>query len=235
MMFLYGVAIVGLVWWLARMFTRSNPAALAKMMKLIGGGTALGAAGLLALRGRMDFAIFAFGIAAWLFGWSSFGRGAAKPKAPGQSSRVRSELIEMELDHETGEMRGRVTPPEGPTVDLHSMEQDNLLDLYRHCLTADPDGARLLEAYMDRRFPGWRKDADPDPDARASSSGRAGAGAMSEQEAYEILGLQPGAGDDEIRAAHRSLMKKLHPDQGGSTYLASRVNRAKDVLLERHR
>jgi DnaJ-domain-containing protein 1 len=117
-----------------------------------------------------------------------------------------------------------------------SLDELGLPDLRRlraASLVRDVEGARLLEAYLDRRFPAWREDAERDSDFR----GRADLqdGAMTQQEAHEILGLQPGAGPDEIRAAHRRLMKRLHPDQGGSTYLASRVNQAKDLLLDRHR
>jgi DnaJ-domain-containing protein 1 len=105
--------------------------------------------------------------------------------------------------------------------------------LLAECRAADPEGVRLLEAYLDRRFPHWREDAQ--------GNGHPGAGplpqpgAMTEEEAYQILGLQPGASLDEIRQAHRTLMKKLHPDQGGTTYLATRVNQAKEILLSRHR
>src|SRR6185312_2086502 len=97
----------------------------------------------------------------------------------------------------------------------------------------DAESVALLESYLDRRFPAWRENAERNTaggQRRAASSGK-----MTDEEAYQILGLQPGSSRDEIGRAHRSLMKKLHPDQGGSTYLAARVNAAKDTLLRTHR
>ena len=142
-------------------------------------------------------------------------------------------MIEMELDHDSGKMRGTVLagPDEGKSLD--AMTRPQCEALYALCCTDDPDGARLMEAYLDRRFPGWR------PAAQAhNSSGRGGPqrrfGVMSEEEAYEILGLQQGASEEEVIRSHRALMKKLHPDHGGSTNLAARVNEAKDVLMRRH-
>jgi len=97
-----------------------------------------------------------------------------------------------------------------------------------------PAGTRNLFApYLDRWHPRWREHVDDG--AAAGERGRASSGKMSQQEAYQVLGLQPGASADEIGRAHRGLIMKLHPDQGGSTYLAARVNEAKDVLLRRHR
>ena len=91
----------------------------------------------------------------------------------------------------------------------------------------------LLATYLDRRHPRWREHADGG--AAAGKAGTARSGKMTEEEAYQVLGVAPGASAEEIGRAHRLLIKKLHPDQGGSTYLAAHVNEAKDVLLRRHR
>jgi hypothetical protein len=233
---MYGVAAVAAVWWLSRLFATANPALVAKRMKLIGGVLALIAAALMLVRGRLDMAFMLGGVAAWLFGWSGLRipgfQGSSTPR-PGSVSRVRSPMIEMELDHDTGEMNGTVLAGGFAGRALNDIDEPGLRRLYEECRGSDPEGVRLLEAYLDRRFAGWREHAEPNEDARPRA--RAQAGAMTEEEAYQLLGLQPGADPDEIRRAHRTLMMKLHPDQGGTTYLAARINEAKDVLLRRHR
>ena len=90
-----------------------------------------------------------------------------------------------------------------------------------------------LNLYLDRRFPGWRQHVDPDADARRAGGSGVG-GVMTEKEAYEVLGLQPGCPRDAIGTAYRAAMKKVHPDQGGSPEMAVRLNLARDLLLRRH-
>jgi hypothetical protein len=236
MSLLYGAAAVALLWWLAQLLARGNPAAIARAIRLGGGIAALAVAGVLLARGRIDVALLLGGVAAWLFGWSGFGLpgfGSRAPKTRGSVSRVRSAMIEMELDHDTGEMNGTVLAGALAGRALGDLSEETLKQLYRECAQSDLDGVRLLEAYFDRRFPRWREDAHAHEHAR--TGGEPQPGAMTEEEAYQVLGLQAGASAEDVRRAHRTLMKKLHPDQGGSTYLAARVNRAKEVLLSRHR
>jgi DnaJ-domain-containing protein 1 len=138
-------------------------------------------------------------------------------------------MLEMELDHDTGRMRGRFTAGPQAGRDLDGIDVPSLAKLLP---SLDEESRALLLAYLDRRDPTWSEHAQGDA---AAGRGFASGGKMTEEEAYQILGVQPGAGADDISRAHRSLMKKLHPDQGGSTYLAARVNEAKETLLRRHR
>jgi hypothetical protein len=163
----------------------------------------------------------------WLPGLASYAQ--RTKKSTGQVSRVRSAFVEMELDHDTGAMRGRILAGKHEGVPLDALDLATLLPLLTEI---DEESRALLMAYLDRREPGWREHADGGADTGPVPPR---SGKMTEEEAYQILGVQPGASAKDISRAHRALMKKLHPDQGGSTYLAARVNEAKDILLRRHR
>jgi len=115
---------------------------------------------------------------------------------------------------------------------LQSLSPEELVVLYSEVAGMARDRV-LLEAYLDRRIPGWREHVESDPTGRSRRTARAGA--MTDEQAYQILGLSAGASEAEIRAAYRRLMKRVHPDQGGSTFLAAQINEAKERLLGGHR
>jgi hypothetical protein len=148
-----------------------------------------------------------------------------------QKSVVRSAWLEMELDHDTGDMDGFVLAGDFEGRMLNEMSEEELRRLAADVGT-DRESAELLEAYLDRRMPGWRDDADTDSGAR--HAGPHDAGAMTHEEAYNILGLEPGATAADVRQAHRRLMQRVHPDLGGNAFLAQRVNEARDLLLRDH-
>jgi hypothetical protein len=230
---MFGVVVLALILFAMQAFTHVDPRKLAPAMKLAGGIATLGGAAFLAARGQFGLAVPLGLTGLGLLGWLPFGAAGflqRTQKSQGQVSRVRSAFVEMELDHDSGAMRGRILagPHEGVTLDVLDVPT-----LTGFLPTIDEESRALLMAYLDRRSPTWREHAQTNPDTgpgRGWSSGK-----MTEDEAYQILGVQPGASPDAISQAHRMLMKKLHPDQGGSTYLAARVNEAKDVLLRRHR
>jgi hypothetical protein len=151
----------------------------------------------------------------------------ARGPARGQRSDVETAWLRMALDHDTGAMDGTVLQGRWKGQRLSEMSVDSLLELLAECRVTDPDGAQLIEAYLERARPDWRETAGASrtrPDSSAS-------GAMTRDEAYRILGLEPGADEAAIREAHRRLMMKMHPDTGGSDYLAAKINQAKDLLL----
>ena len=238
--------IAGLVLlWLASVamkgFVRANPAQMASMMRKGGTLASLGIALLMLLRGRVDVALGLLGLGFWLnrprTAQQGFGFGFPRSRRAKRVSRVRSAMIEMELDHASGAMSGTVLVGADEGTSLDQLSRTRCFKLFDRCLADDPEGARLLEAYFDRRFAGWREAADRAGDAgRADPADqRAGRpGFMSEDEAHEVLGLAKRATREEITRAHRALMKKFHPDHGGSTDFAARVNEAKDVLMRRH-
>jgi DnaJ-domain-containing protein 1 len=186
----------------------------------------------LGLRGEIGIAIPLGAVGLGLLGWMPFGPAglsARTQKSSGTASRVRTAFFEMELDHDTGAMNGRIIagPHQGAT--LESLDVKTLVAMLA---AIDEESRALLVAYLDRRDAGWSEHAQGDA---AAGRPAASSGKMSEQEAYQILGLQAGASADDIGHAHRALMKKFHPDQGGSTYLAARINEAKETLLRKHR
>lgn len=236
MMLFYGIAAVALLWWLAKTYARTDTKVLAKGLKTVAGIAALGLAVLLGLKGRFDMALLLGGFGAWALGWHALnlpGPWRKFQRTTGRFSRIRSAMIEMEIDHASGAVEGSVLVGALAGRRLSSLDPESLRGLYDECCAHDPQGVPLLEAYFDRRFTGWRENAQGDRDTRTRT--HAHSGVMTKEEAYQILGLQPGASLDEIRKAHRTLMKKLHPDQGGTAYLAARVNEAREVLLGRHR
>jgi DnaJ domain len=229
---IFGIVALVVVLVLLNGFSKVNPHNLAIVMKASGGIGALAIAAILGVRGRLDIAvplgIFGLSLLGWL-PWSIPGFGDRTQKSTGQVSRVRSAFVEMELDHDTGAMRGTILA--GAHVG-QSLDTLDVATLTGFLPDIDEESRALLMAYLDRREPAWREHAQA---GATAGPGSWSTGKMTEEEAYQILGLAPGASVDDIGRAHRTLMKKLHPDQGGSTYLAARVNEAKDVLTRRHR
>jgi hypothetical protein len=234
------VSLLIILWYASNAFSRANPAKLARHLKPLGGYATLAGAAFLMMRGQVEAAVAVGGFGLYLLGLANppaFARMFSKVGSiPGgdQVSRVRSAMIEMELHHDTGAMEGSVLAGPHSGVRLADLTRPQCEEILQICRRDDPEGARLLETYLDRRFPGWRPAGEDHGDPGRGSGDRRLAGAMTEDEAYEILGLAKGASSEEIARAHRTLMKKLHPDYGGPTALAAKVNEAKAVLMRRH-
>jgi hypothetical protein len=230
---LAGAAVVIFVLWLAGSYVRANPAQLAPLVRKTIGGACILLSGFLTLRGALPVAVPVFFIGFMLLGLGNplAGLGFPGSRTPGQTSSVRTSVLAMELDHDTGDMDGEVLsgPYEGRR--LSQLNLEDLIDLLDLCRSANDRSEALLEAYLDKAHSGWRERHEREAGAEAGPP--PSSGPMTVEEALAILGVTPEASAEEIRAAHRRLMKQYHPDSGGSDYLAAKVNQAKDLLLKR--
>ncbi|WP_310183206.1 DnaJ domain-containing protein [Mesorhizobium sp. BE184] len=211
------------------LFLRADPSTMARSMRRLA-PLALLLCGLGAISaGRAGLALpFLAAAILWLgFTWKN----RPKPSAGQKYATVRTAALEMNLDHRTGRLEGLVLAGLSEGRMLGSMELHELTGLYRE-VGGDPDSVRLLEAYLDSRFPVWREHAQPY--IREGLGVAPGPGAMTKEEAYEVLGLEAGAAPAQVREAHRRLMQRLHPDIGEASFLAARINKAKDILLSNH-
>ena len=237
MLFLLGgLAILGGFLLLVYLFANADPARLARNLKWAGiAVAAVAVTALVLLPPAREFAALLFPLAMSMPLLSRLRRIVDRYRAPagGQTSTVTTAFLRMSLDHDTGSMSGAVLRGQFAGLRVDELGVGDLLALLRECRAEDEEGARLLEAYLDRLHPDWRDELSG---GRASGGtgggGTHSAGAdVSVEEAYAILGVKPGATPEQIKEAHRRLMVKLHPDHGGSDYLATKINRARDVLL----
>jgi hypothetical protein len=157
----------------------------------------------------------------WAQRWRTNKRFGGSAPQTGAANSVETAFLSMTLHHDSGRITGSVKAGQFAGRDLATLTLSELLALLQECQVADADSVALLEAWLDRAHPDWR--AEPAAEPRS--------GAMTRAEALEILGLAEGADEDAIRAAHRRLMRSAHPDQGGSAWLAARINAARDFLL----
>ena len=244
---LLGLALLVLVVLLSRWFATANPSSLAKWVKWVFIAAGGAATIFLGVTGKANLAFLPLALTGlpWLISRMAAGRMNPNP-TPGSRSDVETPYLRMTLDHDSGEMEGVVLQGRYGGRRLDELSEPQLLDLLEECNLRDDEGRRLLEAYLDRILGAdWRERAEAREEPAGGTAGgatgqgwgrrrqsqSAGRTPMTKEEAYEILGLGPGAGEDEIKEAHRTLMLKLHPDHGGSNYLAAKINQAKELLL----
>ncbi len=179
------------------------------------------------IHGNVWAAVCLFGLSLWMLGRS----GGRSPR-PAASTIRRSHTVELSTDPGSGRRHARMIGGPHAGALLDGLGLDGCRAILAACRETDPAGAQLLEAYLDGRSAGWRAapNADHDPGPRRARA----TGGMTEEQAYQLLGLGRGAPRDAVVSAHRSLMKKWHPDQGGTAELAARANEAKEVLLRQH-
>jgi DnaJ-like protein len=221
------VVALGIAW-----FLRANPSSLARGMRMV-----LVVLGAIAVGGMLIFGLrFLPSLLPELFGLAGLvitgliaralrnrPSGGFSSPGTGRRTEVRTTFLQAWIDHGTGDVGGTVLTGRFAGRTLDRLSDSELLDLHEECRN-DADSLRVMEAYLDRRLNvDWRTAREPPPRGPRTDMTRA--------EALAVLGLAEGASEEEIKAAHRRLIRRTHPDAGGTADLAARINRAKDVLV----
>ena len=245
------IVIAIALYMLVRWFIDTSPENVKKQLKKVGIFLVAGIFILLALTGKLHwlFALlgglipFAQRLLTIFRGYQMFKNLAGQFKtmsgAPGggpsssnqgQTSTISTEWLKMTLDHDSGDLFGTVLQGQYRGKQLEEMPLNELIELLADCRIQDEESATLLETYLDRRFgEQWREQFNHEQSAGHSYGG--GNEDVSLDEAYEILGLTHDTTLEEVKTAHKRLIQKLHPDRGGSSYLAAKINKAKDILV----
>jgi hypothetical protein len=153
--------------------------------------------------------------------------GSAGQRSSGNSSKIKTKYLVMELDHDSGDLSGEVVAGQFAGISVAELGLERLIQLHKEC-AADQDSQQVLEAYLDRYHEQWQSHTESSRNSSAASDDNE----MSKSLAMEILGLEGDVSKESVQTAYRSLMQKLHPDRGGSEYLAKKINQAKEVLMQ---
>ncbi|WP_420347231.1 hypothetical protein [Pelagibius sp.] len=235
--FLLGIALLVGALFFARWFVDADPRRVATVAKIAGAVFLGGLALLLVISGRISLLMMLLVALVFMRRVLKAARQQAQAMhgpSPGQASEVRTRFLHMALDHDTGRMDGEILDGRFMGMWLSQLSLADLLTLLEDYRAEDEESASVLEAFIDRNHQeDWRgqESAGGTAGGEGERAGTAANGPMSREEALEILGLEEGASAVQIREAHRRLMQKIHPDHGGSNYLAAKLNEAKDLLL----
>lgn len=243
-LFILGVALLIGFLLLGRWYIAADPKTLVKVFKWTSLVVLVAIGLFLLLTGKLAWALMTLPA---LLGWfmrfrliartaknfSRMASAAAGNTGTGNSdtSEVETRFFRMVLNHGSGDMDGEVLYGRFQGRWLNELDESDLLSLLDDCRQSDQQSVLVLQAYLDRLYPDWRRRDDHGSSANENGGRRSVDDAMDRGQALNVLGLSEGATDDDIKEAHRRLMSGLHPDHGGSTYLASKINQAKDVLL----
>lgn len=232
-----GIALLLLVYFSLEWFKTAEPSDVRRALMQMGIAALILISLLLIFTGRIvaawPFLLGAFGLymklkQAWgLAGF--FRKGLGRLSVKDHVSVVRTSHMKMTLNHDSAKLNGEVLKGLYAGQQLSNLNLEQLLKKLQELTSEDKDGHRLLENYLDKAFPNWRATYQQGGEQNTAAA----AHLMDEAQALDILGLKAGAKVEDIRAAHKRLMKQLHPDSGGSTYLASKINEARDFLLSK--